>query len=195
MDTYDSPRSSVPARLPAIRTSGQLAPRFGTPQPESAPSPISLRVALRGARRYWWLVLSLWLVGSAGLGAVIWKNVRPQYRAESLLRVDPSSRDLLVAQASENLDAFLQTQVELIKSANILSAAGTDEHAARLERIQAAGDVVMELRKAIQVNIRPGTYLIEVSMTSPSALRGSHPGQRRGRFLHGQLQPGVVQTG
>ena len=173
MDTYDSPRSSVPARMPASRGPASLAPRFGSPQPESAPSPISIRVALRGARRYWWLVLALWAVGSAGIGAVIYKKVQPQFRAESLLRVEPSTKALYDASGTENIEAFLQTQVDLIKSANILTAAGTAPEAARLERIQTAGDVVLELRRAIIVAIRPGTYLIEVSMQSPSAIEAA----------------------
>jgi len=170
MDTHDSPRFSVPARMPASRPTAALAPRFGSAQPESAPSPISLRVAFRGARRYWWLVLALWAVGSAGLGTGIWLKIRPTYRANSLLRVEPSTTDLYkMGTQGETLDAFLQTQVQLISSANVLTAAGTNPKATALARIQTAGDVVMELRKAIQVAILPGTYLIEVSMTSTSA--------------------------
>ncbi len=170
MDTHDSPRSFVPARMPATRPAAALAPRFGAAQPEAAPSPISIRVALRGARRYWWLLLALWTVGSAGLGLVVYMNVKPSYRATSLLRVDPSGQDLYNIRApGESLDGFLQTQVQLITSPNVLTAAGTNPRAAVLEKIQTAGDVVLELRKAIQVAILPGTYLIEVSMYSPSA--------------------------
>ena len=48
MDTFDSYRSSVPARLPASRT-GSLALRGSSGLPEAAsPSPLSIRVALRG---------------------------------------------------------------------------------------------------------------------------------------------------
>ena len=169
MDTHDSPRSFVPARLPAQRSAAPLAARFGAAQAEAAPSPISIRVALRGARRYWWLILALWAVGSAGVGAAVYLKVKPQYRASSLLRVDPSGTDLYNLRGQENLDPFLQTQVQLITSPNVLTAAGTNPKAAVTERIQTAGDVVLELRKAIAVAILPGTYLIEVSMTSPSA--------------------------
>jgi len=159
--------------MPAQRTAASLAPRFGAAQPESVPSPISIRVAARGVRRYWWLVLALWAVGSAGIGAVVYKKVQPQYRASSLLRVDPSSRGLYDGQSSENLDAFLLTQVQLITSSNVLTAAGTNPDAGRLPLIQTTGDVVLELRKAIQVGILPGTYLIEVAMTSPSAFEAA----------------------
>ncbi len=171
MDTFDSRRSSVPARLPSGRPAASLAPRLGSSLPELAPSsPISLRVAFRGARRYWWLVLALWTVGSAGIGAFLYLKVRPTYRAISLLRVDPSATNLYDSRSSgESLDPFLQTQVQLITSPNVLTAAATNPKAAILQRIQTAGDPVIELRKVIQVAILPGTYLLEVSMSSPNA--------------------------
>ncbi len=167
MDTFDSPRSSVPARLPGHRVAPP-AHRYGPDSNESAPSPISLRVAFRGARRYWWLVLTLWAIGSAGLGAAIYLKVKPSYQATSLLRVSPSETDLYnIRNQGELLEQFLNTQVALITSPNVLTAAGASPKAGALPRIQAAGDVVLELRKVIQVAIRSNTYLIEVSMSSP----------------------------
>jgi len=169
MDTFDSPRSSVPARLPGHRVTPP-AQRFNADQNDSAPSPISLQVAVRGVKRYWWLVLALWAVGSAGVGAGIYLKVKPSYRAASLLRVSPSETDLYnVRSQGELLEQVMNTQVSLITSPNVLAAAGTNPKAVVLPRIQSAGDVVLELRKVIQVAIIPGTYLIEVSMTGPSA--------------------------
>ena len=169
MDTFDSPRSSVPARLHGHRVAPP-AQRFAANSHESAPSPISIRVALRGARRYWWLVLALWSVGSAAIGAGIYLKVKPSYRATSLLRVSPSETDLYnIRGQGEIIEQFLNTQVSLIKSPNVLTAAGTNPKAVVLPRIQTAGDVVLELNKVIQVAIVPNTYLIEVAMSSPSA--------------------------
>jgi capsular exopolysaccharide synthesis family protein len=130
-----------------------------------------MRIMIRGARRYWWLVLMLWLVLSASIGVGIYLYVKPSYRALSLLRVDPAVTDLYdVGRArNESLDPFLQTQVQLITSPNVLTAAGTNPKAAVLERIQKAGDVVQELRKVVNVSVIPGTYLIEVAMTSPNS--------------------------
>jgi polysaccharide biosynthesis transport protein len=169
MDTFDSRRPTVPARLPGARPGSQaLRTTAGMPAAnQAASSPLSLRVVVRGARRYWWLVLMLWLVGSTSIGVAIYLNVRPSYRAISLLRVDPSVTDLYnVRGGGDNLEPYLQTQVQLITSPNVLTAAGTNPKAAVLERIQKAGDVVQELQKAVSVSVRPGTYLIEVSMTS-----------------------------
>ncbi len=169
MDTFDSPRSSVPARLTGHRAA-PLAQRFAANSHESNPSPISIRVALRGARRYWWLVLAVWSLGSAAIAATIFLKVKPTYRATSLLRVSPSETDLYnIRGHGELLEQFLNTQVSLIISPNVLTAAGTNPKAVGLPRIQGARDVVIELRKVILVAIIPNTYLIEVSMISPSA--------------------------
>jgi len=136
--------------------------------PASGPgTTLSLRVVVRGARRYWWLVLMLWVVASSSIGILIYLNIKPSYRAMSLLRVDPEKQNLYNIQGGgDALEPFLQTQVQLITSPNVLTAAGTNRNAATLPRIQKAGDVVQELRKAINVGVIPGTYLIEVSMTS-----------------------------
>ena len=168
MDTSDSYRSSVPARLPMTRPGAQaLRPTVGS-QATTAASPISIRVVIRGARRYWWLVLALWMVGSGAIGASIYLTVKPTYRASSLLQVDPSLTDLynIHGAADSLVEPFLQTQVQLITSPNVLTSAGNNPKAAVLERIQKAGDVVLELRKAVNVSVIPGTFLIEVSMNS-----------------------------
>jgi capsular exopolysaccharide synthesis family protein len=133
------------------------------------PSPISLRVALRGVRRYWWMILMLWVVGSAGLWAVIYKSYKPTYRAFSILRVDALSDDLYgVRGGGEQMETFLATQVQLITSPSVLASAGVQPKVVALPRIQTAGDVVLELKKVIQVGVVGGTSLIEVSMVSES---------------------------
>jgi succinoglycan biosynthesis transport protein ExoP len=170
MDTFDSHRSTLPARIPGARPGSQALRRTAETSAGATASPLSLRVVLRGARRYWWLVLMLWMVGSALIGVAVYLNVKPSYRALSLLRVDPSVTGIFQDRSgSDALDPFLQTQVQLITSPNVLTAAGTNQKVAVLERIQKAGDVVQELRKAVMVSVVPGTYLIEVSVTSANA--------------------------
>jgi capsular exopolysaccharide synthesis family protein len=168
MDSFDSYRSSVPARLPANR-SGSPSLRASSGLPEAAShSPLSIRIVLRGARRYWWLVLMLWVVGSAGLCSVFFLKIKPSYKASSILRAEPPSATLYgVATSSETFDMFLQTQVQLLTSPNVLTAAGANPQAANLARIRTASDVVQELKKNIVVTVSPGTTLIDVSMTSP----------------------------
>jgi capsular exopolysaccharide synthesis family protein len=170
MDSFDSYRSSVPARLPANRSgSPSLRASSGLPEATSH-STLSIRTVLRGARRYWWLVLMLWVVASAGIGAGIYLKVKPSFKAYSILRAEPPSSTLYgVNTSSETFEMFLQTQVQLITSPNVLTAAGTNPQAASLVRIKTAGDVVQELKKCVAVHVSDGTTLIEVSMTSPDS--------------------------
>ncbi len=170
MDSFDSYRSSVPARLPASR-SGSPVLRGSSGLPEAAShSPVSLRILVRGTRRYWWLVLMLTFMGWAGVSAGIWMKVKPNYMAYSVLRFEPPSQAIFTATTNnETFDMFLKTQVQLITSANVLTAAATTPKSANLQRIREASDIVQELKKQIGVRILPETTLIEVSMTSPDA--------------------------
>ncbi len=122
---------------------------------------------LRASRRYWWLILALWVVGSAGIGAAVHFKVRPQFRASALLKVDPTVIDLYGTNRGGD-DPYMQTHVVLIKSPTVLANAASKPNVQALPRMQLAGDTIQELTKVIQVDIRAGTYIIEVSMISQS---------------------------
>ena len=140
-----------------------------TPSPDR-PSPPRGLIA-RTFRRHRWSIGITWLLASAFLLA--WANaaIRPIYRAMSILRVDPAPIDLYDHSPAKPQDvvAFLRTNVQLLTSPNVLSSAGSNPRAAVLDRVRDSKDVVGYLRKAIRVVIIPETYLIEVSMNSPSA--------------------------
>ena len=168
MDSFDSYRSSVPARLPASRP-GMSVLRASSGSPEAGShSPLSFQVVIRGTRRYWWLVAMLWVVITAGLSAVIYLKVRPSYQALSVLRAEPLSTTLYgVNTTNETFDMFLETQRLLITSPNVLSTAAQTAKVTNLKRFQGAQDISQEIKKLISVSIRPNSYLIEVAMTSP----------------------------
>ena len=134
------------------------------------PDPRKPGLIRRTIRRRWLAILACWLLVAVPLGAWAYHRLPPTYHAISLLRVDPQKTDLYGVRAKgETLDSFLQTQVQLITSPNVLTAAGTNPKVAVLDRIQKAGDVVQELRKVVNVSVIPGTYLIEIAMVSPDA--------------------------
>ncbi|WP_435011793.1 polysaccharide biosynthesis tyrosine autokinase (plasmid) [Tundrisphaera lichenicola] len=175
MDTFDTPRSSVPARMASQRPIVPVTIRNSGGLPEVATaSPLSVRVAVRGVRRYWWLVLMLWVVGSAGVCAAVYKLVKPKYKAVSLIQVSEMADDLYgVRGNNEQLTTFLNTQVQLIKSPGVLQAAAASPKAAVLPKIQMATDVVIELSTDITARVVPTTSLIEVSMTSGEAFEAA----------------------
>ena len=135
-------------------------------------SPSTARPGLfrRTLRRWSRPILALWLVGTVALLSWIFLVVPPLFRASAFLRVAPAAPNLYGVRTNGNQTGpFLQTQVQLITSSNVLTDAGTNPRVAALPRIRTAGDVVLELRKALTVGVVPETYLIEVAMTSPSA--------------------------
>jgi len=136
------------------------------PQPSAPPGNLFRRTL----RRRWRPILATWIVGSAALATAAYFAVRPEYRAASYLRVDPSAAQIFEQRNNgEKVELYLQTQVHLITSPNVLTSAGRDPKVVVLPRIQRSGDVVIELRKAITVNVIPGTFLFEVASVSPSA--------------------------
>lgn len=166
MDSHDLPRSLVPARLPSARPQNALMARPSASVHDIAPSPQLLKVTVRGARRYWWLVLGLWIFGSAALAAGVYLKVQPMFESEAYLQVELQQRNLFDGGAQENPSQLLETMVQLCKSQNVLANAAADPKAAELPRIRFAGDPVLELRRLIMVRTIPNTYLISVSMSS-----------------------------
>jgi uncharacterized protein involved in exopolysaccharide biosynthesis len=107
---------------------------------------------------------------SVGLCYLISEKIQPLYESVSLLRVEPSPRDLfnLNVHSGEAFAPFLETQVQLIGSPNVLSAVLSDPRIAALPTLRAADDAEVELRKILMVNAVQGTYLLQVKATSPS---------------------------
>ena len=168
MDSFDYQRSAVPARLPAQRVAANATQRFEGNSGEPGPSALSVKAVLRASRRYWWLILALWTVGSAGIGAAVYLKVKPIYRATSWLKVEPTEMDIFDTRRGGN-EPYMQTHVTLIKSTNVLETAAKNPAASAHPRIRNATDAVQELQKVIGVSIQPGTYIIEVAMASQSA--------------------------
>lgn len=166
MDTRDASRSIELMPLP-------LSPaRLGAAPPLAAVgSSLSGRVLLRGIQRHWWLVLVLWGIGSAAAIGFIYVKFEPSYEAISLLKVnsvvsDPFNRHM----AGSGRDAsFLETQVQLITSTNVLLAAAGKPEIAGFPMIQQSLDVVAMLRDALDVRIVPNSNLIQVTMSSSSS--------------------------
>jgi capsular exopolysaccharide synthesis family protein len=172
MDTHDAPQPalpepSLPARLPVLRRSV-----LGPPPSQAvadAPPPLTIQMAVRGVLRHWWQILAIWSVVSVALLSVIYVKIKPSYESFSVLRVEPNQSALFVGGSQgEAFGPYLETQVQLITSSNVLLAAANDPEVAKLSRIQQAQDAESEIRTAIQAAIVPGTYLIRVSMKSKS---------------------------
>ena len=121
---------------------------------------------LRALRRHWWQILIVWFLSSTVLVYLAATKIRPSYEAASWLDVEPPQVKILTgAQTGNDFGPFLDTQVLLITSPDVLVEAIRDPEIANLGKIRSAVDAEVELRKEISVGIpQKGTHVIKVSM-------------------------------
>ena len=132
----------------------------------SAPRMFNPKVIARALKRHWWRILAVWAVASAGLGYLAYTKIRPSFEATSWLQVEPPAREILV-QSRNGVDfgPYLDTQVLLITSPEVLAKAIRDEDIANLPKVRASLDPEVDFRKEIAVAVpQKGTHLIKVQM-------------------------------
>jgi hypothetical protein len=132
----------------------------------------------RTLSRHWVGLLTVWLLGTLAAEVLIYSQLKPIYRSSSRLRCEPPSLccKLFGSQNSpdgEPVVPWLQTQIEQITSPDVLKAATTNPKVAAIHRFRNSIDPTQELRKVIQVERIPGSFLLEVSMTSSDATEPS----------------------
>ena len=142
--------------------------------PDAGPAganPFQVKVIWKALGRYWWQILLLWAVGSAGALALARAKIRTNYDATAWLIVRSSAPGIFGnagTQGSSDFLRFMKTQVELVTSPDVLKAA-LAKHAdlMGLPRLAGAEDPEATIRGALNVQIRQDTNLFTVSMPSP----------------------------
>jgi capsular exopolysaccharide synthesis family protein len=131
---------------------------------------ITVRVALRALRRHWWRILAVWFVISAVLVALAYAKVKPVYEATAWLKVEPSARSLLAPSSGTSGDfgPYLETQVLLVTSPDVLGSALQDRKVAALPRILGSLDPEADLRRDVKAANQIKTHLITVAMAGDS---------------------------
>ncbi len=172
MDTTDRSDSKLPAPFP-VASSPSLIPRPAFHDDlATAPTPqIDFRVLIRGLARYWGRILLLWLVISAPAAYLIYATVGPTYEAVSRIRVEPAQPNLYDALHQTGSDmriseTYLQTQVNLMKTDQVLSRAVASESVNALPMIKHSEDPITDLREKLLVEIEPGAFMIRVALES-----------------------------
>ncbi|QDV34553.1 GumC domain-containing protein [Tautonia plasticadhaerens] len=86
-------------------------------------------------------------------------------RTSSLLRIetDPANPFSVGRPDREEVDALLQTQVQLITSPSVLTVAASDREVSSLEFVKRSGDAVEAIRDHLEVRILEGSSLVEVA--------------------------------
>lgn len=174
MDTTDRSDSKLPAPFP-VASSPSLLPRPALNRDftiAQAPPQIDSRVIIRGLARYWWRILLLWVVVSAPVAYLISATVKPTYEAISRIRVEPTQPSLFEAMHGglgpdpRSYQPYLQTQVTLLQSNQVLNKAIMKPSVANLPFIARSEDAKTDLREKMDVEIEPDTYFIKVGLES-----------------------------
>jgi polysaccharide biosynthesis transport protein len=138
----------------------------------NAPRMFNPKVVARALKRHWWRILAVWAIGSAGLGYLAYTKIRPSFEATAWLEVEPPAREILVqSRNGADFGPYLDTQVLLITSPEVLAKAIYDEDIASLPKVKSSIDPEVDLRKEIAVAVQKGTHVIKVQMT------GENPGE------------------
>ena len=171
----DRPDAQLPA-WPAAPMPGALPQKAWDEQFDGAPGArmITPRVIWRAFCRHWWQVLLLWAVGSAALVALAYTKIKPTYQSTAWLKVE-QPQTILGGQPTNPTDmsSSLETQVALITSPDVLSAAVLEPKVAALSRIRTSLDPEADLRKELKVSIVGRTSLILVEMATESPVEAA----------------------
>ena len=184
MDTLDRPDVNLPARLQpgSSRLPAQIHVASRELTAADPPSPINSRLLLRGLVRHWWHILLLWLIVSIPGVYLIYFMIEPTYDASSTLRIEPSPELFGSSAKGDNATGFgqyLETQRALIHSNRVLEPAVANllqdpsYHPSNFPVIRNSTDPKADIRRRLGVGIIPGTFLIQVSFSSPNAIEAA----------------------
>lgn len=167
MDTSDAPTPNFPlARLTAAGSALRLPPPPPAVAKPAAGGGLLPKLVLRGVLRHWWQALTLWVLGTGALGALIYTKYEPEFSATGVLRAEPPTNNLF-DQVKSTDSTYMATQVQLLQSSRVLSTA-LQNLEGRISSLKDATDAEAALKKMLQVNAVPGTFLIQVSANAPS---------------------------
>ncbi|HEU5116732.1 MAG TPA: polysaccharide biosynthesis tyrosine autokinase [Isosphaeraceae bacterium] len=167
-----------PAPLSGASSTPRPAAAWNEPAPAYEPDPptspaFNPKIILRAIRRHWWQILLLWSVGSAVLMTLVYYKIKPTYEATAWLKVEPTTRSLMAqSYMITDFEPFLETQVLLVESPDVLGAAIQDPKVSSLPQVVRSLDPEVDLRKEINVAIQKGTHLIFVTMNTENPSHG-----------------------
>jgi len=171
MDTPERPDGALSPwtpSTPAVQPSTMGGWEDPAREAAGPPRMFSPKLVVRALRRHWWQILAVWMVGSLGLMYLAYTKIKPMYDAVSWILVEPASSKVLANMGGGSTDfgPYLDTQVLLVTSPEVLQVALDDPEVKQIPRITMAEDPETDLRKEIGVGIpQRGTHLIQVRMT------------------------------
>src|ERR1700722_11621442 len=161
---------------------GQGAPPAGPQAPRSPVSdksashakgslaaPINALAILQALRRRWLAASLLGTLAAAAVFAAVWFFLPPpKYTASTkfLIPIKPQGTLYDHPEGKTEFEAFAATQVALIKSQMVLTAALRQPQIARLEEVHQAPDPVAWLEKEVRIDNPNGREILRLSVES-----------------------------
>ena len=122
---------------------------------------------LNALRQWWKLALPIGLLLGAVAGGSIFYLFEPVYRAEAWLRIESRPQYIAFAERGDSR-AFVQTQVQMIKSPLVLGPVVSQPEIASCAEVQEEESPIDWLAKEVAVTQVGGSDLFTVSFTGPS---------------------------
>ena len=171
MDSTNGMHANLPARLPS--GSSRLPAQVTVTPRELAvatpPSIVNSRLLWRGLVRNWWRILILWLVLALPLTYLIYRKVEPTYLAYGIVKLESTQQELYGSSMSPfapSQPAYLQTEIESMRSDPVLRLALTDPKISDLPTLKESKDPKSDLRKNLDIHIMGSTHFIRVAFES-----------------------------
>lgn len=119
------------------------------------------------AIRNWWLLATppALILGALAVGTV-WMLFEPVYRATALLRI--REQEHVAFPSQEDVQRFVKSQVEFIRSPLVLNQVLSEPAIARLPEVMQEEDPLAFLQEHIGVQSRGGSDLFEIRFDSPT---------------------------
>jgi len=155
------------APVPAASREANLMPRPA----QQAPFPSAAEL-FHAFRRRWLLALFVGFLCGGALGVATWILRPATYTASALVRVASIEPHLLPADQGAfrgDTDAFQRTQMALVKTKRVLTAALQNEKVANLGIVASQSDPVVWLEDDLKVNYIEGTELLRIALSGDNA--------------------------
>jgi capsular exopolysaccharide synthesis family protein len=160
----------LPAGTSHGRVNRQLVRSIGPTTSAALDDGISPAFVWRVFSQWWKLVVPLGVLFAAAASAIVWHFHVPQFMAKALVKIEADAPFIAFEDgvASPQTDRYVQTQIELMRSAVVLSPLLSRPEIASINEIKSVADPVAFLQEQLSVSQVNRSELYQVCCKSPS---------------------------
>lgn len=143
--------------------------RQSEPEGDSDTSTLGLQTIIIALRCWWTIAAPIGLALAIGAGLAVTYIVKPKYTASAWISIRARPDHLLSPALIDDPQKFVQNQLELIKSPQILTAIANEPEIASIPEIMAETDNTQALRKQLKIRAQGQSeyYVLEFTSVDP----------------------------